>query len=100
MTSLPSELEREIFEFSGYKLRNGKYMNQLEQPRLSELYILLLDKPPIVNGKVTIDLNYKKYHRDLVVKVIEINKRRRSYIKYHAVDYDDTRYEYNPSVLW
>ncbi len=100
MTILPSELEREIFEFGGYKLRNGIYMNQLEQTRINELYNLMLERPQIVNGKVIIDLYYKKYHRDIVVKVIEINKRRRSYINYYAVDFDDTRYEYKPSIPW
>ena len=31
MTTLPKELEREIFDFAGYKLRNGKYIRQLDK---------------------------------------------------------------------
>ncbi len=100
MTTLPSELEREIFEFCGYKLRNGRYMNQLEKTRLSELYNLLLNKPQIDNGVVAIDLYYKKYHGDLVLKVIEINEKRESYIAYYVVDYDDTRYDFKPTIPW
>lgn len=98
MTTLPKELEREIFEFGGYKLRNGVYMAQLNKNE--EFEKLLSERPQIVNGKVTIDLYYKKYHNHLVLKVIEITKRRRSYIKYYSVEFDDTRYEYKPSIPW
>ena len=98
MTTLPKELEREIFDFAGYKLRNGKYMRQLNKN--AEFEKLLSERPPIVKGKATIDLYYRKYHNHLVLKVIEITKNRRSYIKYYSVDFDGTRYEYEPSIPW
>ena len=98
MIQVPRDLQREIFDFAGYKLRNGVYMKQLNiNP---ELYELLLERPSIENGKVTIDLYCKKYHRDIVMKVIEINQKRKSYISYYAIDFDDSRYKYKPSVPW
>ena len=98
MTTLPKELEREIFDFAGYKLRNGKYMRQLDKNK--ELEKLLTERPQIENDKVTIDLNWKKYHNEAIIKCIEINENNESYTCYYVDEWGINRYPYEPSTPW
>ncbi len=98
MTTLPKELEREIFDFAGYKLRNSKYMRQLNKNE--ELKKLLLERPQIENDKVTIDLYWKKYHNEAIIKCIEINENHESYTCYYVDEWGIKRYPYDPSTPW
>jgi hypothetical protein len=81
-----------------YKLRNGKYMRQLDKNE--ELEKLLFEKPQIENGKVTIELYYKKYHNEIVIKCIEINENHESYTCYYVDEWGINRYPYEPSTPW
>jgi hypothetical protein len=96
-----------ILEFLGYKLRNGKFIFQLSNEILEKMNDLLLDRPEMIDGIfVSFDIDFRLYHNDYVVKTLEIefcpndrNKfRKRNH--YYAIDYDETRYHYEPSVPW
>lgn len=50
---LPNELTNLILEFSGYhKLRNGRYMKQIAETLLFEMYIKIKRMPKIKYGYV------------------------------------------------
>jgi hypothetical protein len=50
---LPVELTNLILEFSGYhKLRNGRYMKQISEAQLFEMYIKIKRMPKIKYGYV------------------------------------------------
>lgn len=51
--TLPIELTNLILEFSGYhKLRNGRYMKQISETQLFEMYIKIKRMPKIKYGYV------------------------------------------------
>jgi hypothetical protein len=54
---LPNELTNLILEFSGYhKLRNGKYMKQITETQLFEMYIKIQRMPKIKYGYVQLKM--------------------------------------------
>ena len=54
---LPNELTNLILEFSGYhKLRNGKYMKQIAEAQLFEMYIKIQRMPKIKYGYVQLKI--------------------------------------------
>ena len=54
---LPIELTNLILEYSGYhKLRNGQYMNQIEEVMLFNMDIKIQRMPKIIRGSVKIKM--------------------------------------------
>jgi hypothetical protein len=103
---IPYELQRQILEFLDYKFRFGKYIRRIPTKKLT-IYRSLLDRPEMLSeGYISLDLNFRDYHNDYVVKTLEIvyseTDRNIYNIKnqYYAIDYDEKRYEYEPSVPW
>lgn len=97
---IPRELEREIFEYAGYKLRNGIYMRQINKSEYAKFSKWLSDRPQIENGIVTIELYWKKYHNAAIVKCIEINEEHKSYTCYYEDEWGINRYRYEPCTPW
>ena len=70
MTTLPKELEREIFDFAGYKLRNGKYMRQLNKNAEFEKLLSENDSHNIQRILIDNKYNYETYPNDYIYCLI------------------------------
>lgn len=95
VNSLPQEIVAHIYEYTGYKLRNGIYMRQLDKKM--EIFKLLLDIPIISNGEVELFIKgfKRKWYCEKKFKIKYENETNQYYLKVSVDehDWDDSFYE-------